>query len=500
MRLRESMRLAAATPERGNEYAVATRRRDELGEMITAHNAMLGRVVDSIRRDRELAEERERVLARNDAVTAMPNRRAFLEHLSRRRAGAGSITVCLANVVQLRQINAAYGQQAGDAILREVGARLQRAAGSGTFVAHLGAGRFAVARRAGEAAFDPAAFAERLMREVAGDYPAGDDAATVALRVGISQAPFAELAPEELLNQAELALARTGAEDSCGYAFFEDSMAQAARERQALARALERALARDDELQLVFQAKASIAGRELALAGCEALLRWRHPQRGPVRPDVFIPIAETTGLVLPLGERVLRCACRQIGEWRARHGRSPRVAVNLSAHQFAAPGLLALVERALADGGVPGELLELEITESSAMRDVRHTAQTLEALRALGVRVSIDDFGTGHSSLNHLRRLPLDAIKIDKSFVDDIGRDPSADAICAAIVGMAHALGRAAVAEGVETEAQLDFLRRRGCDEIQGYLFARPEPAEAFAQRFLTAPVRNTAGAGSLAG
>jgi diguanylate cyclase (GGDEF)-like protein len=488
MRLRDSMRSAAHAPERATDYAIASVRSDELGEMIATHNVMLSKVADSIRRDRENAEAREHYLTRNDPLTGMANRRAFLENLASRRAGdaeaQGGIKVCLVNLVQLRRVNAALGQQAGDRLLKEVGGRLLRCAGPGSFAAHLGAGRFAVARRTGDPRFDAAGLAERLIRDAAGQYGIGNDALSVELRVGITHAPYGGgPSAEDLLNQAELALERTG--ESSPYAFYEEAMAQAAHDRQALARGLERALSRQDEIFIVYQAKASLVEPVPALAGAEALVRWRHPERGLVGPNVFVPIAESTGLILPLGERVLRTACAQIRTWLDRRGRSPRVAVNLSAHQFKAAGLVDLIQRVLRESAVPAELLDLEITESAAMRDVEDAARIVQALRALGVRVSLDDFGTGHSSLNYLRRLAVDTIKIDKSFVDDIGRDPNADAICAAILGMAHALGRTVVAEGVETESQCDFLRKRGCGQIQGYLFARPLPADEFEQRFL---------------
>ncbi len=491
MRLRESMRLAADRPEQASEFAVPSRRRDELGEIMSAHNAMLARVAESIRRDREIAKARAHALSHHDALTGMPNRRAFLEHLAGRRAGdrgvPGAITVCLVNVVELRRVNAALGQQVGDRLIWDVGARLSRAAGRGSFAAHLGAGRFAVARRSGDTGFDAAGFAECLIRDAAGDYVIGSETISTRLRVGIVHAVTGDLAPEELLNEAEIALERAGADDSGGYAFFDNSMAEAARERRALSRALERALGRDDELFLVYQAKASLAGGDLAFAGAEALVRWRHPERGLVRPDQFIPVAEATGLVVALGDKVLRAACAQLRDWLARFGAAPRVAVNLSAHQFAAPGLVESVQSILREYGIPPRLIELEITETAAMRDVERTAKRLRALHELGVRIAIDDFGTGYASLNYLRRFAIDTIKIDKSFVDDIGRERDAESICAAILGMAHALGRSVVAEGVESAEQLAFLRARGCEEIQGYFFARPEPAAELERLFLGA-------------
>ena len=491
MRLRASMLRAGAEPERAGDFAVRTRRTDELGEVIGAHNSMLGRVEDSIRRDRAVAEERARYVSHHDPLTGMPNRRAFREHVKCQADDGGTdgcaATVYIVNIVRLRQVNAGLDHRIGDQLLKDIGARLQRAAGSREFVAHLGAGRFAVAVFGLQSAEAGAEFAERILRDGEGAYVVAGHPLTVALRIGITHAPNGAADAEELLSQAELALEKIVPEGAGRYAFFSTEMSQEAQARQSIAADLDAAIAGGD-LTVVYQPKMVISGdAPPALTGAEALVRWTHAQRGPVRPDIFVPIAEATGLILPLGEFVLRTVCRQASEWRARLGWSPRLAVNVSAHQFAEPGLVALVERVLLETGTPASSIELEVTESAAMRDVGQTTHTLHALRKLGVHVSIDDFGTGYSSLNYLRRLPIDAIKIDKSFVDDIGKDPNADAICSAIVDMARALGKRVIAEGVETQEQLAFLGARGCNEIQGYLFGRPEAATKFEALHLSA-------------
>ena len=484
MRLRASMLRAGAEPERAGDFAVRTRRTDELGEVIGAHNSMLARVADSIRRDRSNAEERARYVSHHDPLTGMPNRRAFGEHVQCQAdegaASACDATVFVVNIVRLRQVNAGLDHQAGDQLLKDVGVRLQRAAGPGEFVAHLGAGRFAVAVFGLQSAEAGAEFAERLLRDAQDAYVVAGHPLTVALRIGITHAPVAVTAAEELLSQAELALEKIVPGGAGRYAFFSTEMSREAQARQSIATDLNGAIARG-ELTVAYQPKIAISGdAPPALMGAEALVRWTHARRGPVRPDVFVPIAEATGLILPLGEFVLREVCRQVSDWRARLGWSPRLAVNVSAHQFAEPSLVGLVERVLLETGAPASSIELEVTESAAMRDVERTARTLHALREIGVHVSIDDFGTGYSSLSYLRRLPIDAIKVDKSFVDDIGKDVNADAICSAIIDMARALGKRVIAEGVETHEQLAFLGARGCDEIQGYLFGRPEAAAKF--------------------
>ncbi len=490
--LRESSVQAGKAPGHADEFAVRVRRRDELGEVMTAHNAMLASVADSKRRDREIADERARYLTRHEALTGMPNRAALIEHVERQQTvggpTGGTMTLALVNVVKFRQVNAGLGQRLGDEFLREFARRLKQVAEVQDFVAHLGADRFAVARSGAHDASAAAALAERILRDITAPFKLSGSPTHVDVRIGIAHRPVNDATGEELINQAEIALDRASGEAAGRYHFFEPSMAEEAQLRQVLAHELETAL-RGDELFLVFQPKFSIddSGPAPTLIGAEALLRWKSPARGFVRPDVFIPIAEATGLILPVGEFVLRAACAQIKAWLSESGWSPRIAVNLSAHQFAEPGLASLIMQVLDDAGVPADRLELEVTESAAMRDVAKTAATLPTLRALGVTVSIDDFGTGYSSLNYLRRFDIDTIKIDKSFVDDIGADANAEAICDAIIVMGRSLGKRVIAEGVEYERQLEFLRSRGCHEIQGYLLGRPAPASEFAERYLAA-------------
>jgi EAL domain-containing protein (putative c-di-GMP-specific phosphodiesterase class I) len=315
------------------------------------------------------------------------------------------------------------------------------------------------------------------------------------MRIGIAQSGADCREGRTLLAQADLALSLTYGADELTYQFFSPALADEARSRQALARDLERALERG-ELFLALQPKVRLDG-DLGhpVSGAEVLLRWFHAARGPVSPAEFIPVAEATGLILPIGAFVLEAACGLARDWRARLGASPRLAVNLSAQQFAQPDLCAQAARAIARAGIPPDTIEFEITETAAMKDVERTAATLAAMRELGVRVAIDDFGTGYSSLNYLRRFAVDAIKIDKSFVDEIGSDRNAEAICDAILRLGQSLGTRVVAEGVETEAQATFLRRRRCDEAQGYLYGRPVPSDEFERLYLGERVAATSAA-----
>lgn len=493
MKLRDSMLRAGAHPDTADSFPVRTRRDDEMGEVIKAHNAMLSRVAESMRRDREIAVERTRYATRHDSLTGLPNRTALFEHLDRQRGMPGdrpcSSTLFLVHISGFRQISAGFGVAAGDAVLQAFAARLKGIAESGMFLAHLEAARFAITRLGGYSAMDAATFAERIERDAGGPVILDGNDIPIVARIGIAHVQDECVDPQTLLSQADLALNRTSAETGGKYQFFAPSMTEEARSRQRVTRDLELAL-RKGGLFLTYQPKILIRdGAAGTLAGAEALVRWRHPVDGLVRPDRFVPIAESTGLILPLGEFVLRTACGQIRDWLDRFGWSPRLAVNLSARQFAETGLKVQIENALSRAAIPAELLEVEITETAAMRDVSKTAGTLRELRALGLRVSIDDFGTGYSSLSYLRRFQVDSIKIDKSFVDDIGRDRNAEAICNAILRLGQALGTTVIAEGVENEAQLAFLRRSKCDEAQGYLFAKPLTAPEFEQAYIGARV-----------
>jgi diguanylate cyclase (GGDEF)-like protein len=488
LRLRESSLAAGADPDAADRHLVRARRRDEMGELIEAHNTLLGRVAESKRRDREMAAERERFLVRHEPLTGLPNRAALIEHVDRIARRGACVTLLMANLLQFRLLNAGLGAERCDELLRRFAERLRAAVPPSDFLAHLGGDRFAILHQADPAAAAAtAALAERILAETSGGYEAGGTPVpSLEVRIGISRAEGCVPEGRALLSEAELALARVKETEGAKYLFHSPELAEKARERQALARDLERAI-EAGELYPVMQPRFALEPPEARLAGAEVLLRWKSPARGMVSPGEFIPLAESTGLIVPIGDFVLRAACARIRDWLGRYGWSPRLAVNLSARQFALPDLDARLERALAEADVPAALLEVEVTETAAMRDVERSARALAQLRSLGVKVSIDDFGTGYSSLNYLRRFAVDAIKIDKSFVDDIGLDRNAEAICDAILRLGQSIGTRVVAEGVENERQVTFLRRRRCDEVQGYFFGRPVPAPEFESAWLAA-------------
>jgi|CXWL01.1.fsa_nt_gi diguanylate cyclase (GGDEF)-like protein len=479
--LRRSAMAAGADPAQAARHALRSLRRDEMGDVLRAHDELLRKVAESKLRDQAIAEERARYVSHHDALTGLPNRIALLDFLERGRDPEDverQVSLYLVNLLQFRELNASAGSRRGDEVLRRLAAKLKRVAEAGDFVAHIGADRFAVARIAAGPGCD-AGYAERILAAAKLACASGG-AGSIRVRVGIACAAVRDVDPPALLGQAEFALSRTRAEDSGEYQFFSAGLAEEASERQRLARDLERALG-SGELFAVYQPKlALVDGGGTKIMAAETLLRWTSAARGAVSPGRFIPLAEANGLIVPIGDFVLRAACAQMRDWIDRHGWSPRLAVNLSAQQFSLPDLRDRLARVLAEYRLPPSMLEVEITETAAMRDVASTAETLAALRRLGVHVSIDDFGSGYSSLLYLHRFAVDAIKIDRSFVESIGVDPQGEAICDAVLRLGQALGTRVIAEGVETEAQLDFLRRRRCDEAQGYLIGMPVPAEEY--------------------
>lgn len=488
LRLRRSMLGAADHPDRADEYRIAERPRDELGEVFTAHNEMLERMAESKRADRLRAADQARFLARHDTLTSLPNRKFFLEHLQQTLSAAcqrgDCVVVLVLNLSGFRMINDGFGQAAGDQVLIEIARRIAGQTGPRQFVSRLDGDEFGIVRVGDIKPAAAAVHAEELLRSISRPVAVAGSEARLQGRIGIAYSGSDCPDAETVLHNAELALSRIRHDPQVRYQFFAPSMDEEARRRQDIEKEMRLAL-QEKRFQLFYQPKITLGATAAhhRLAACEALIRWPHLQWGYVPPAQFIPVAETTGLINPIGAWVLREACGQIRRWQDAGLEPPRVAVNLSAQQFRDPKLPDLVRSAIDESGIEPGLLELEITESAAMDDVEQTVSILTGLRNLGLHLSIDDFGTGYSSLSYLRRFEVDSIKIDKSFVDDIGRDSNADAICEAIIGLSHSLGKRVVAEGVETEGQLAFLQAMGCEEIQGYLFGRPEPAAEFARK-----------------
>ncbi len=425
-------------------------------------------------------EERISYLANFDALTGLPNRTQLEDHvhyaIHLAKRNGGLLALMFVDVDRFKDVNDTLGHSSGDAVLVELARRLKALVRAEDTVARLGGDEF-VLMLPGTDARGAAEFAQRLLQAIAEPFAHRQHELSMTASIGVAMFPEDGEDMETLARKADTAMYRAKHEGRNGYRFFTAEMqARAARSMQLL-NALRQALDRG-QLQVHYQPQFSIGSTRVV--GAEALLRWQHPQLGSVAPAEFIPVAEDSGLILPIGEWILRTAIRQLRRWLDA-GHPPMViAVNLSTVQFRHPNLPDLVARILEEEQLAPDHLELELTEGTAMHDPLKAIQVMNELHQRGIRMSIDDFGTGYSSLNYLKKFKAYKLKIDRSFVHDIGTDQEDRAIVAAIVSMSRNLGLQTIAEGVETVEQLEFLRAQGCDEAQGYLFGRPVPADQF--------------------
>jgi diguanylate cyclase (GGDEF)-like protein/PAS domain S-box-containing protein len=429
-------------------------------------------------------ENRLYQLTHFDSLTGLVNRNQFLERLAEAIPTAGGknrkVGVLYLDLDGFKMINDTLGFARGDEVLRTTAERLLHALKDRDTVARLGSDEFGVVLTDLRATENAAAVASRLMNVLAPPFGLEENEVVLSCCVGISLWPDDGEDPETLLRNATLALNHAKATPGKrNFRFFSHEMNDTVSERLRIEQALRGALERG-EFHLVYQPKVDLETG--GIIATEALIRWRHPALGDVSPARFIPVAEETGLIIPIGEWVLHTACRQNREWRDAGLPPMRVAVNLSARQFLAPDLVGNVHRTLSEAGLDPDGLELEITESLLIEDVNRAVELLRGLKALGMTLAIDDFGTGYSSLSYLKRFPVDAIKIDRIFISDILTDPDDAAITSAIIAMAKRLNLRVTAEGVEAAAHVDFLRERGCEEMQGYYFSRPVEPEEMAQ------------------
>ena len=425
--------------------------------------------------DRKRAEDKILHMARHDGLTALPNRALFQERVEQALALSGRGQRCAVLCLDLdhfKTVNDTFGHPVGDALLRAVAERMQACVREGDTVSRLAGDEFAVLLVGLDQPESAGELAQRITRTVSEPFKLEGQNVVTGASVGIAVAPRDGNTPDKLMKSANTALYRAKQDERGSQRFFEPEMDARLQARIALERDLRRAVV-NQEFELVYQPVYNLA--ENTICCFEALLRWHHPERGPVSPMEFIPLAEETGLIVPIGAWVLRQACAEAAHWPG----SVKVAVNLSAIQFKNKALVQTVTQALETAGLPATRLELEITESLLLKSTTDTLGTLHELRDMGASIAMDDFGTGYSSLSYLRSFPFDKIKIDRSFVGDISEKPDSIAIIRAIVSLAKSLGMLTTAEGVETPDQLSCVRLEGCNQVQGYVFSRPVSAAA---------------------
>ena len=420
-------------------------------------------------------EARIRHLARHDGLTDLPNRMQFLEEMA---AIEGQLTrgeqvaVLWVDLDHFKSINDTLGHVVGDTLLKQVASRLWGTTRESDVLARLGGDQFALLLKPIEGPKEAATVAERIIKTIGAPFAISGHQILITASVGVALAPGDGMNTDTLMKNADLATYRAKSDGRSTYHFFEPGMDAVLQRRRVIETGLRTAL-QEGQFRLAFQPLVGLA--ENRITCFESLLRWDHPQRGPISPVEFIPIAEDTGLIVSIGEWALREACKTAVRWPT----EVRIAVNLSPVQFRNPRLFEMIRMALAEAGLAPSRLELEITESLLLADSEQVLETLHRLRDLGIRIALDDFGTGYSSLSYLRSFPFDKIKIDRSFMRDLSRKGDSLAIIKAIIGLGHSLGMSLTAEGVETEDQLNAVREQGCNEVQGFLFSPPIPASA---------------------
>jgi diguanylate cyclase (GGDEF)-like protein len=465
--------------------------RNEFAALAVALNSM----AETLERDiteRKQAESQIRFLAYYDGLTGLPNRTFFKELLKRELTSAQRYNLMVAllylDLDDFKRINDTLGHDMGDILLQAVSKRISGAMrtsdhlarsveGDDTVVSRLGGDEFVILLHHLNKTYDAGKVAYRILSEISKPFELNGSEVFITASMGISLYPSGGENTDDLFKNADTAMYHAKAKGKNNYQFYSEAMNAAALEVLNMERDLHRALERK-EFMAYYQPKVAVSSRKIA--GMEALIRWKHKEKGIVSPVEFIPLAEETGLIIPIGEWILFAACQQTKTWQEQGYKIGNIAVNLSARQFAQKNLPGMVERVLNETALfPGHL-QLEITESTAMYNPEESIAMLRKLKNIGVQISVDDFGTAYSSLNYLRKLPADSLKIDRSFVIHSATNAADAAIIKGIIALAHSLNLKVIAEGVETEEQFAFLRSVECDEVQGYLFSKPLPAEEF--------------------
>jgi diguanylate cyclase (GGDEF)-like protein len=467
----------------------------QLEEKVRERTADLLRTTEALQEQitrRNRAEEQVAYLAYHDALTTLPNRTLFKDRLAQALLVAERdkqmLAVLLLSLDQFKNVSDTLGPAMADQLICDVAGRLKSGTREGDTLAYWGGDEFVLLLTQLTGADDAVDIAGRVQLILEPRFDLGGHEIHLTGSIGIGLSPVDGQHEESLMKNAGAALFKAKEQGGNSYRFYTTNMNAKALERLTLENKLRRAIERN-EFIVYYQPKVDV--NTWQIVGAEALVRWQNPEVGLVSPAEFIPLAEETGLIVPIGNWVSRVACTQIKQWHSEGFDSLGISVNLCARQFQEKDLVSSVVEILSQSRLDPKFLELEITESSIMTDADFAVKVLTELKALGIRVSVDDFGTGFSSLGYLKRLPVDILKIDQSFVRDVSTDPDAAALVMTIISLAHNLRLKVIAEGVETEEQLRFLRLLRCDEIQGYLFSKPLPAEEFRALLIKAQTGN---------
>jgi diguanylate cyclase (GGDEF)-like protein len=426
----------------------------------------------------EKARQLERYLAYHDGLTHLPNRQLFYDRLEQAavyaKRSSTLVAVMFLDLDNFKRINEANGHSSGDFLLQAVSERLKASLRESDTIARIGGDEFTILLSNISKVEDAVKVAQKLQDEFTKPFVAADKKFFLTASLGISFYPYDGTDTETLIKMADIAMYRVKGQGKNNYQLFNLSMDAKAFEHVVLENSLRKAIERD-ELVIYYQPQVSLKTGEIT--ALEALVRWEHPELGLVLPGKFIPIAEESDLIIPLGEKVIWAACRQNKAWQDAGLEPVPIAINLSARQFHEKSLPDMIAEVLEETGLSPHYLTVEITESSTMHDVDYTTSTLNTLKEMGIKIALDDFGTGYSSLAYLKRFPLDMLKIDRTFIKDVPEDREDAAIISAIVALAHSLQHKVIAEGVETQEQLTFLKSLDCDEMQGFYVSRPVPA-----------------------
>lgn len=450
--------------------------RDESGSMTTHFVSIINDVSERISYEQQLEFH-----ANHDSLTGLANRNLLNDRitqaLAQARADGLMAGVLLLDLDRFKLINDGFGHSPANELLKSVASRLQNSVRDTDTVARLGGDEFVVVIGRLQSSDDLSIVAGKILRSLNQPFIMEGKEIFVTASIGAALYPRDGDHGEILLRNADVAMYRVKEHGRNNYRFYAPDMTHMAIDRLDMEGNLRRALERD-ELKVFYQPVVDIDSG--AIVGAEALVRWQHPRIGMIQPGEFISLAEETGLIIPIGQIVLRQVCSDLRQWQQKGGVGIRISINLSARQFRQDDLADSIRAVLTEYGIDGALLALELTESMVMHNVENTLATLRELKALGATISLDDFGTGYSSLSYLKRFPIDTLKIDRSFIRDIHEDGDDAAIAHAVIAMAHKLGIVVIAEGVETHQQLKLLRQFHCDKLQGYLFSRPVPAQEF--------------------